>query len=337
MSARILNAQGILSSDVPTGNLLWVDAVNGVDALATCGRMTIPFKTLKAAKDAAQGGVWPNAGDTIIVLPGYYTTSEQLAKAGVNWHFLNGVLVTTDMANLSIFEVSSAMTFRVTGAGWFAPGGSGWHVMYVTDPSADVYFQGYRLFGTKSAIKMTSNSTVVVDADWINGDESSAIEASAGTLAVRARQITSDQLHAVHCTGATMSIDAFQIKSSAAKGIYFTAGTARIRAFEILATAGPAVEYNNSYTAALSISEARLVSTYASANGRAVYIASTSNALKLKHCTLIANRSGSIADSIGAVSGMQNVNLYGECAANNPISNVQIAGASPLDLNANLT
>jgi len=66
MCAQILNAQGILSSDVPTGNLLWVDAVNGINALAMRGRMTIPFKTLTAAKDAAV------SGDTIMVLPGTY-------------------------------------------------------------------------------------------------------------------------------------------------------------------------------------------------------------------------------------------------------------------------
>ena len=49
----IKNAQGILSTEVPAGNLLWVDAVNGIDALAARGRMTVPFKTLTAAKNAA--------------------------------------------------------------------------------------------------------------------------------------------------------------------------------------------------------------------------------------------------------------------------------------------
>lgn len=99
MSARILNAQGILSSDVPTGNLLWVDAVNGVDALATRGRMTIPFKTLAAAKNAAA------SGDTIIVLPGTHSTDQQLAKQGVNWHAMNGAVVMGTATNTPIFLV----------------------------------------------------------------------------------------------------------------------------------------------------------------------------------------------------------------------------------------
>jgi hypothetical protein len=333
MSARILNAHGILSSDVPTGNLLWVDAVNGVDALAMRGRMTIPFKTLVAAKNAAL------SGDTIMVLLGTYTTDQQLAKNGVNWHFINGAVVNNSVSPYpSLFLVNAAMTFKVTGAGYFFAASQ--HVLEVTDSSAVVHFQGRDLYAAASAISMTSGSSVFVEADWITGDEASAIYISGGTLNVRARQISSEQLHGMQIAGGTVDVDAFQIRSNAAKGIYFTAGTARIRAFEVLAIAGAAVEYNNNYAAVLSISNARLVSTYASANGRAVYIASGSNALKLKHCTLIANRSGSIADSIGGASS-QNVNLYGECAANNPTANVTIVtnnpGGSPLNQNTNLT
>ena len=43
-----------LIADIPTGNLLWVDAVNGNDDLAVRGRMTVPFKTLTKAKEAAK-------------------------------------------------------------------------------------------------------------------------------------------------------------------------------------------------------------------------------------------------------------------------------------------
>ena len=84
---QIQNALGILSSQVPTGNLLWVDAVNGVDALASRGRLTIPFKTLAAAKTAAA------EGDTIMVLPGQYNETANLLRNGVNWHFFAGASV----------------------------------------------------------------------------------------------------------------------------------------------------------------------------------------------------------------------------------------------------
>src|SRR5438477_12731017 len=86
MTTRILNSLGILSSDIATGNLVWVDKVNGIDELACRGRMTIPFRTLTEAKKAAQ------SGDTIIVLPGTYDERD-LIKVGVNWHFLNGAIV----------------------------------------------------------------------------------------------------------------------------------------------------------------------------------------------------------------------------------------------------
>ncbi len=47
--------------DVLTGNLVWVDAVNGSDATDQRGRLRKPFRTLTAAKNAGQ------IGDTITV------------------------------------------------------------------------------------------------------------------------------------------------------------------------------------------------------------------------------------------------------------------------------
>lgn len=73
-------------ADIPSGNLVWVDPVNGNDGMAVRGRMTVPFKTLGAAKTAAA------SGDTIVVLPGEYNAKD-LLKNGVNWHFLPGAVV----------------------------------------------------------------------------------------------------------------------------------------------------------------------------------------------------------------------------------------------------
>src|SRR6202795_4572016 len=41
---------------VKTGNLVWVDAVNGNDGTGQRGRLQLPFLTLGAAKTAAQSG-----------------------------------------------------------------------------------------------------------------------------------------------------------------------------------------------------------------------------------------------------------------------------------------
>ncbi len=112
---KIRNLQGILSSEVPTGNLLWVDKVNGMDAAAVRGRLTIPFRSLGAAKAAAQ------SGDTIMVMPGEYNERD-LAKDGVNWHFLSGAIVNYSGTAGDIFETSSSgsgMKFKVSGSGIF--------------------------------------------------------------------------------------------------------------------------------------------------------------------------------------------------------------------------
>src|SRR3954470_18561738 len=66
-----------------TGNLVWVDAVNGNDGTGQRGKLQFPFLTLGAAKTAAV------SGDTVVVLPGSYN-EKNLAKNGVNWHFVNG-------------------------------------------------------------------------------------------------------------------------------------------------------------------------------------------------------------------------------------------------------
>src|SRR3989442_13257882 len=73
----------VTAIDVLTGNLVWVDAVNGSDATGQRGRLRKAFQTLTAAKTAAL------SGDTIMVLPGVYD-EKNLLKNGVNWHFLLG-------------------------------------------------------------------------------------------------------------------------------------------------------------------------------------------------------------------------------------------------------
>lgn len=59
-----------VSSEIPTGNLVWVDRVNGNDLFALRGRMDRPFLTLSKAKSAA------SIGDTIIVGPGTYNDTD---------------------------------------------------------------------------------------------------------------------------------------------------------------------------------------------------------------------------------------------------------------------
>src|SRR5687767_2985172 len=88
---KIIDTQGRMFlpgriTDVPSGNLVWVDPINGNDDIAVRGRMTVPFKTLTKAKTAAV------SGDTIMVLPGTYN-EKNLLKHNVNWFFLPGAVV----------------------------------------------------------------------------------------------------------------------------------------------------------------------------------------------------------------------------------------------------
>ena len=104
-----------IASASSTGNLVWVDAVNGVDASGMRGRRDRPFLTLTAAKNAA------TSGDTVVVFPGTYNEGE-LSKNGVNWNFFIGatVLWTSGGNGGAIFsDTSGPMTFSVTGNGDF--------------------------------------------------------------------------------------------------------------------------------------------------------------------------------------------------------------------------
>lgn len=54
------------SAAMPTGNILWVDKVNGNDGTAVRGRLDKPYLTISAAITAA------SSGDTVVVMPGSY-------------------------------------------------------------------------------------------------------------------------------------------------------------------------------------------------------------------------------------------------------------------------
>lgn len=99
-----------------TGNMVWVDQINGSDAgagIGLRGRMDRPFLTCEAALAAALNG------DTIYVFPGQYTTATSLAKHGVNWYLEGGAQISMDSdSNVGIFDDGGTeMTFSVKGEG----------------------------------------------------------------------------------------------------------------------------------------------------------------------------------------------------------------------------
>lgn len=111
-----LSAVATLGVGGQTGNMAWVDPVNGVNATAEVGQINLSFLTLEAARDAA------SAGDVIQVLPGSYAITTSLAKDGVNWFFYPGAVVTMaeNGSTVGIWDDGgAAMTFKVGGYGQF--------------------------------------------------------------------------------------------------------------------------------------------------------------------------------------------------------------------------
>lgn len=122
---------------IPTGNTLWVDAVNGNPATATPGRQDLPYLTLTAARDAA------TSGDLINVRPSDYVVDSNLAKNGVNWHLETGVSITLEStSSIDLFgDVGAAMSFEITGNGLIQVDAGDdliSHAISVTDPASSV-------------------------------------------------------------------------------------------------------------------------------------------------------------------------------------------------------
>lgn len=83
--SQIINLAGLTGLNI--GNTIFVDNVNGNDGTGTVGRLDKPFLNLVNALGAA------SSGDTIIVQPGNYVVSQSILANGVNWHFMNGAII----------------------------------------------------------------------------------------------------------------------------------------------------------------------------------------------------------------------------------------------------
>lgn len=169
-------------SSIPTGNTLWVDAVNGNDTTGTSDRQDLPYLTLAGALADAV------SGDLIHVRPGAYTVTASLATNGVNWHFEAGATVTASTTSgsgrIGIWDDGgSAMTFKVTGAGSFV------HNIDIESDDGSVT-EG-------SNVICNSHASTVMDIEATDitltrtGDYGAiAINAVAGSLRVNCRDVT---------------------------------------------------------------------------------------------------------------------------------------------------
>jgi Protein of unknown function (DUF1565) len=98
-----------VSTTTKTGNVLWVDAVNGNNTTALPGRLDLPYLTITAALAAA------TAGATILVLPGTYTDATLTMVAGVSVIGLdpiNCILTPTITATVVFVTMAASMAFE---------------------------------------------------------------------------------------------------------------------------------------------------------------------------------------------------------------------------------
>ncbi len=339
---KIIDSQGRVFlprqvADIPSGNLVWVDAVNGVDALAVRGRMTIPFRTLTAAKNAAQPGN-PSANppvpnDTIIVLPGYYD-EKNLLKDKVNWHFFPGAVVKyTGGGTGGIFDTSSygtngAASCSITGHGEFIVTGtdSTNHVIHASASGSFLTIQARSINSTSvPPVKLAQSSSgfchveVMEDITCGSGDVIVCNTSVQGNL-VRARDLYTSGGRCVYVsTGSgSLEVTARKMTASAAVAIDVQGGSGAlvIRAYEVFSQSKQAVFYDTTGGLVLTILGARLVSQAAvAADGRAVYIGSnSSHKVKLANCVLIA--SSAAAESVYSSNSGINVHLLAASVGN---------------------
>lgn len=129
--SELVNDAGYITSAPATlvGNLVIVDSVNGNDATGVAGDLTKPFLTLLAAQTAA------TSGQTILVYPGSYTSSE-LGKDSVNWYFMLGSYVSFSSGDG--FVASSPITFSVGGRGVFDCNSGTGRFMWTNNPNSSI-------------------------------------------------------------------------------------------------------------------------------------------------------------------------------------------------------
>jgi hypothetical protein len=166
----------VTGSSVLTGNVAYVDIVNGDDLTGAVGNAGLPYATPLAAQSDA------TAGTTIVVMPGAYTSVDPLGKDGVNWYFMPGASFAFTGVGWTLPVTGPTQTFGVFGYGEFnAPAAQ---ILSLSTPS-NVTINCRTLAGLVSTV---TNGDTVIDCDTITMQQGMGF--SAGTHVITARTIT---------------------------------------------------------------------------------------------------------------------------------------------------
>jgi hypothetical protein len=335
LQGRVFQAGFI--SEVPTGNLVWVDQVNGNDALAAVGRLTIPFKTLAAARDAAAPLASSDAPITIMVLPGVYY-GHDLARPDVHWHFFNQTKVIGDSTATgeALFNVGEEVQLVVSGEGDFDAYDCD-YVLKIDGSGADVAFSARRLAGGTSALQVSSasgGSRVHLRAEYVSSTAGSCIDVRAGVAMIDVHEIiaaVSNSYAAIYSQGGgelhvrAITIETFGTASSSAAVMVYGGLNLKvdIEAYEIRAVRNVIVVSRlDGYDGLIMIRNSRIVS---GDNYAAVVIQDGFNAsppaLRLWNCFVNSTGYAVYRASSGGYAG-----FYGKCVAKGTLYNVTAVG-----------
>jgi len=165
---NVVSAGGSGLSSLPTGNLLWVDKVNGSDATGVRGRLDKPFASLGMAKTNAV------AGDTIMVLPGIYN-EHSLHKKAINWHFFNGARYTNSTFGKFFFDECTlgATTNYITGDGVFETDDI---LLDMCNAGSFIYIEALKLKSRAGPCLRVDTSTLTVKRATIEAQSGIAVE-----------------------------------------------------------------------------------------------------------------------------------------------------------------
>ena len=338
---KVLHSSGLISlpRTSPTGKLLWVDSVYGNNSLALRESLGVPFKTLTAAKTAAQ------SGDTIMVLPGTYDENN-LLKNGVNWHFYIGAVITYTGGNpAGIFDTGSngtngAVSCAIRGDGVFQNpgayvvnsaangsnleihgralvGGSEACVRVAATASLRLKMSGHIIGGGEAILIAGGSTENFIEADSIHTSNGVAVQVSSGGVHVKARTISSASSPAIHFDGEDSNQSVFE-------------------AYEIRAESDMAIKYVGTGPL-LTVIGARIISQFADATGYAIGIDSeATDVIKLSNCLLLVPLTSGPTGCIGSTEGVRVHNLNGVSANKDKDSNVTVLGPA-LTVSADFT
>lgn len=177
---------------VLTGNVLYVDDVNGNDGTAVSGDLNRPYLTLLAAQTAAV------AGDTIVVYPGSYT-SDPLGKRGVNWYFMPEAVVNFTTTGWTVSLDVIPQSFSVYGQGEFN----------ATANAFSFSFPGEYSIACKSMTGASSfcSSSVVVNVSCDTMSFSSGMAFNGGTSTINCPSITPGATTGISVGNAELTIN----------------------------------------------------------------------------------------------------------------------------------